>query len=289
MQGSYSIRQSARSAIFGPMVYGPLRERGWAFQEFYLGRRKIFFTSGGISWQCCRLDLSERGGSVDVGLYETLSWLYCLEQYSGKQLTYPSDRITALLGIVAEMGKSRKDSFLPEFGIWVDQIVEQLMWRPVAILTEDLPGLPTWSWASTRGEKLWLFNNIDDLQEAVIQGFTQTVELKHSGSLHASGLLIRAKLTPAPLQECCSESLRTIYASYGPILPHWAGDQHDFTRFLIAGQNGRREPLGLGMFDGPAVCSECFCFILASSSMASSDQWYRNRSLTHKLKKTLCG
>ncbi|TQN67300.1 hypothetical protein CSHISOI_08167 [Colletotrichum shisoi] len=121
-------------------IDGPLRERAWAFQEWYLGRRKVFFTSEGINWKCDEVQCNERGNHVDLRLNETMSWT-----------------------LAAEMQKSRNDLFAPEYGTWEDRLAEQLLWRPTNIVHENLTGLPSWCWAATGGAKTWLVDERDSM------------------------------------------------------------------------------------------------------------------------------
>lgn len=273
-QGFYNIVPSLR---LWTNMEGPLRERGWAFQEFYLGRRKIFFTSKGIFWKCSEEEVDDRGNRKDLGLYETTSWLTCLNIYTEKHLTFPSDRIIALLGIVAEVGKSRSDSFVSELGVWEDQLAEQLLWRAVGTQHKDLLDLPSWSWAATRGAKAWL--SFEDPREATVNGTPQTVKLKEMGSLGASGLLIKPTIALLPLQDCCNQHFQEVKGSAGhsslesSMMPGYWG-QHDYLeRFPILNPNGTRDILGLATFDNDMYLSECFCFVLASSDRVSDDSW----------------
>ncbi|OBR10930.1 Alkyl hydroperoxide reductase thiol specific antioxidant mal allergen [Colletotrichum higginsianum IMI 349063] len=164
-------------------IDGPLRERAWAFQEWYLGRRKVFFTSEGINWKCDEIECNERGSDTDLRLYETDSWANCLQEYTNKLLTVPSDRLVALLGISAEMQKSRTDSFVPEFGVWEDNLSEQLLWRPTDMMHENLPGLPSWCWAATGGAKAWLVDEQDRIvpNEVMVKSTVNTISLRKSG------------------------------------------------------------------------------------------------------------
>lgn len=270
-QGSYNIAPCID--LFRQSADGPLRERGWVLQELYLGRRKIFFTSGGLSWSCDEDEVGERGGYVDLELWETRTWLYCLEKYSAMRLTFPTDRIIALLGIVAHLGESRNDRFVPETGVWEDQLAEQLLWRPLQTTNEDLPDLPSWCWAATGGAKCWLV--LVDVLEIILNGAVQTVKLKESGSLGASGLLIKAKIAPLPLRECCIDPFSMGFDRPETcILPGYAEEYDNINRFPILNPNATRNILGLALFDRDIDFSECFCFILARSLKTPNNIWY---------------
>ncbi|KAF1847837.1 HET-domain-containing protein, partial [Cucurbitaria berberidis CBS 394.84] len=128
---------------------GSLRKRAWAFQEWYLAEKTIFFMPGGITWKCNKTELSERGSHTELYFHERSSWIHLLLKYSEKSLTYPSDRLHALRGIASHIGKTRPDKYRFEYGVWEDHLFEQLLWKKENLDGEaDLLHLPTWSWAS---------------------------------------------------------------------------------------------------------------------------------------------
>lgn len=263
-------------------IDGPLRERAWAFQEWYLGRRKVFFTARGLSWKCDEIECNERGSHVDLGLYETYSWAYCLQEYTRKLLTVPSDRLVALLGISAEMQKSRNDSFVPEFGVWEDNLAEQLLWTPTDMMLENLPGLPSWCWAATGGAKNWLVDEQGTIgYEATVKSTVNTVSLRKSGSVIASGLLTRSTIAPLPLRKCCFRHFeynmdRDRHHPIDEIIfPGYSREPYNRRRFPILNPNGTSKILGLAVFDRCIYFSECFCFILCSTKrLVRTDPWY---------------
>lgn len=277
-QGHYNISKSISTR--GPLR-GPLRERGWVFQELYLSRRKIFFTSEGLCWKCGECELDERGNPTHLKLTENVSWLSCLQEYSKKHLTYPSDRIIALLGIVGQIGELRKDCFVLQSGVWEGELVEQLLWRSLEIRDEDLPGLPSWSWAATGGEKQWVHG------ATTIDEGRQTVQLAKSGSLCASGELLSASTAPTPLRECCvkhyyarryAEEVFNRSVNYA-LLPGYNGPTDKLPRFPIFYRTKTRQALGLAFFDRRIYHSGYFCFVLASGGTFPKDSLYYIPSL----------
>lgn len=269
-QGRYNI---AAGTYMQYGVRGPLRERAWAFQEFYLARRKVLFTSEGLGWACVEHEAQERSENGDeLFLFEGSNWLICLGTYSAMRLTFPADRITALLGIVAQMGESRNDRFLAELGVWEDNLVSQLLWKEFTTTEEDLPDLPSWSWAATGGGKQW--PEFVHLDEVLLKEAVQAVKLKESGSLNASGVLIRANIATRPLQECCIQDFRIARVLEGWILPGYAARDYNIGRFPILNPDMTRNILGLAVFDRSMHFSECFSFVLASSRRKPDDPWY---------------
>ncbi|KAH8162059.1 hypothetical protein CIB48_g6167 [Xylaria polymorpha] len=107
-------------------VVGPLASRGWALQERYLARRKVFFMPRGISWACHTMAMDERSISADLGIYDYTSWPLFLEQYTRSKLTIVSDRLSAIQGIVTEMKKARKGQYF--FGVWDTDLLGENWW-----------------------------------------------------------------------------------------------------------------------------------------------------------------
>ncbi|KAK1958649.1 HET-domain-containing protein [Colletotrichum sublineola] len=268
---SRAVYNIAESIDTGIGIEGPLKKRAWAFQEWYLGRRKVFFTSKGIKWNCDGMECNERGSPTELMLWGTMSWKHCLEEYTSKLLTVPSDRLVALRGIVTEIQKSRNDRFVPEFGVWEDKLAEQILWRPTDTKHEDLAGLPSWCWAATGGEKSWLINEAGYMFGQTIESTVNTVNLRSSGSVNASGLLIKFTMAPLPLRECCVQHFENQHRPgkelplESVILPSWTGEHFNIRRYLILNPRGKSDFLGIAIFDRCVFFSECFCFILAST------------------------
>jgi hypothetical protein len=128
--------------------YGPLRKRAWAFQEWQLARRILFFMPGGVSWMCKKIVLDERGPEDQLGFMfplvdwnSTWQWLQFLLWYSGSNLSVHTDRIPAIQGLVYEMQWKRLDDY--HLGLWEKDIEKQLVWQCGSCHSaEDIPGLP---------------------------------------------------------------------------------------------------------------------------------------------------
>ena len=137
---------------------GPLHTRGWALQEWLLSQRRMFFMSGGVSWDCHTMfTTSERGSPEGLSIYELVSWYHLLSKYTERKLSHSSDRPYALQGIVAEMQQTRQDQFLYEYGVWESELHEHVLWRQTELdAPEDQSlDLPSWCWAATGGTKVW--------------------------------------------------------------------------------------------------------------------------------------
>jgi len=238
---------------------------------------------GGISWKCNEVELNERGDNAGLDLWETDSWIALLEEYSDKELTYHSDRLIAIMGIVNDMRRFRSDSF--KFGVWESQLPAQLAWRAVnyPARQDEVHELPSWSWAARGGEKLWLLK----YSRLAAQDIASVVGLMDSGCLRVSGNLVRVGIAPSPVRTCCIEALVDKVNSYdtltfrtnfetmmlpGTFTTHEPVEEGPF---LIVAAEERDNFLGLAKFDAPDYqVSEAFCLILMSSERAGDDPWY---------------
>lgn len=202
---------------------GPLRERAWAFQEWYLARRKVFFMPGGLTWHCAESEHDEPGSATDLELYETMSWLDLVEIYSGKKVTFPSDRLIALQGVANEEGRRREDRFLSE-GIWETGIPQQLLWFRGSILNQDNNSLPSWSWASTAGSKYWLASLLRTRHSDPLDHSCVVIQMIGQGNLSVSGDLVN--VAREELDNCCVET----FAAY-----KWCDREDKYREELEAG------------------------------------------------------
>ena len=81
-------------------------------------------------------------------------WYDIVEPYTRGRLTYESDKLVALSGIVSEVSKSTGYTYLA--GLWKEQPLTDLLWfsteGPSKRLGKESKSIaPTWSWASLEG------------------------------------------------------------------------------------------------------------------------------------------
>jgi hypothetical protein len=258
--------------------YGPLRERAWAFQEWHLARRAVFFMPGGLTWRCNGHTLDENGVPAKLQLHDHLSWIEFLTDYTYMNLTGASDRLIAIQGIASEMQKTRTDRFL--FGVWEDRLVEQLLWRPKYGEGERL-GLPSWCWASIESLKEWLPEiPANTKEDRVLQEVPRCIQIADSGSLVVSGDLIRPACDTKEIPHCCvvnlpgyGEALRqeehiTISFEVKLFLSYVADGN---TTYLVSDQHNPKEVFGYVMFDQNKVVPGVFWFPLASIARHTCD------------------
>jgi len=161
-----------------------LQTRGWCLQERELSPRVIHFCAGQLLWECrqCRAssevpwfqvpdpysESSLRCSRVfDLLNKEAMDkllpvhrkgdrWQDVVEDYASRSLTFSSDRLPALSGLVRTMAGEGRGAYLS--GIWGKQLPWVLLWKP-----KDTPAAsetanfrsrggtyiaPSWSWIS---------------------------------------------------------------------------------------------------------------------------------------------
>lgn len=179
----------------------PLNSRAWITQEFQLSRRIVHYRKGLMIWSCNSVAQAENGREFDALVINKTSrsdsfqweresfgtdslfsqhlksarssfWTALVSSYCKRNLTYQSDRLIALRGIVAELQRRWPDQQYA-MGLWTESLHEQLLWCPPtegsAHLTRPKTlkemGIPTWSWVSTVGPIS--FRSIDSRAEPV--------------------------------------------------------------------------------------------------------------------------
>jgi hypothetical protein len=249
MLGQYCIRpqsQAGRGGWFVDVGMSPWNMRGWTLQERLLARRVIHFTTEKIYFECCTIDTSEEGDvtrdmplELDTRLasnefqhllgytkqirrikeidgYETAArsaynlWYTLVAMFSGRQITFESDKFAALSGLAMEIGTLLDDNYL--FGLWHNDLIRGLMWQPNIInLSQGYPRVskgrlrlaPSWSWAAYNGGVSYYSNafprDIKGQSLRIISvdrktsGFTPS-EMSGPSELKVSGLLKRATI-----------------------------------------------------------------------------------------------
>ncbi|KAF4958051.1 hypothetical protein FGADI_2681 [Fusarium gaditjirri] len=165
-------------------------ERGWTYQEYFLSRRRLIFGNQQIHWQCsCATwheDLPYRHDDNDEKVSRMLAlpnikkgWpdfnelAVLLNEYNGRELTYPEDAFPAVNGLLTYLQRySFEQGFL--FGLPRGFFDAALMWscqfrmsnlsiptrpglrrrRPSGKRHSILPdtNLPSWSWIGWQGK-----------------------------------------------------------------------------------------------------------------------------------------
>jgi hypothetical protein len=170
----------------------PLMARGWVFQEMLLSRRFLCFANEEVQWICLEdvacacsrgtgifnprdhgvsdgLDLSCFPGCRPIkssyGRLKELNdrdkywlWRQLVQQYSKRKLTYPSDKLPALAGLVNVFREALADEYVE--GLWMNELPRDLLWErresSAGSRGRLRPKAPSWSWvAAADGPIYW--------------------------------------------------------------------------------------------------------------------------------------
>ncbi|KAI5917508.1 hypothetical protein F4810DRAFT_717659 [Camillea tinctor] len=161
-----------------------LLRRGWVLQETFLPRCALHFLPGEVTWKCasaslceCQLRPPDKLPHRPLDLEEPKQidtrnlkefWKEITDQYTQRQLTYPSDHLAALAGI-ARHAHSASPDIEYYAGLWLDTLPSTLLWVVIWPVESGRDGYdrrpiepaiaPTWSWASVTGLIEFLFWN----------------------------------------------------------------------------------------------------------------------------------
>jgi hypothetical protein len=172
----------------------PLSSRGWALQEYILSRRTVRFECKEMIWECQQsrqyefMKLSRVGHArkFQLNCGSDNQWNTVVDDYRSRSLTYSSDFLPALSGIVSRMQELGAGEYLA--GLWRAQPVNELLWGFWSMMSVSISGkpckfakwiysqpyrAPTWSWASL---ERYDYNGLD----------YEFDMLSHSRSLHSS-------------------------------------------------------------------------------------------------------
>lgn len=178
----------------------PLNSRGWVAQERLLSRRTISFAPTQVYWECLQDYTAENKAFEDLryspnlakSLHYALSayksptdfaqaekylsrefeasaelnkfWRQLIRLYSKCQLTFQSDKIPALEGLVTQIKHRTLIEY--HYGHFFDGTVENLfslLWisehKPLTVVS--IPRAPSWSWASLDGPLEFMMDDFD--------------------------------------------------------------------------------------------------------------------------------
>jgi hypothetical protein len=135
----------------------PLELRGWTLQEKLLSPRVLKFESKQMSWDCLSQKINSNGplpnvtasGGASKGTKARSDWQYIVEDFTGRNLTFNSDKLPALSGYANYAHSKTLDTYLA--GLWKGDILAQLLWcvdsrTTVASSRAKVYRAPSWSW-----------------------------------------------------------------------------------------------------------------------------------------------
>ena len=150
----------------------PLDGRAWTMQEYFLSPRRLVYSQYELIWDCYTIgprtittshlkyaipdsDVARGmcGAAADTVAALTpwsksRDWRFMLAQYTSRSMTFPSDRLNAVLGVADEVCTLWGDSHL--FGLLCSDMILQLGWyvdEPTCDVQSDRG--PSWAWVST--------------------------------------------------------------------------------------------------------------------------------------------
>jgi hypothetical protein len=184
----------------------PLRNRAWAYQEWFLAQRIEYFMPGGLTWNCPYTHCSDRGSPIAQRSKTRWDWSQILQEYCQRRLTKSSDRLVAIQGIVDKLSREENSASMYHFGVWSLSIMEQLLWRVGEKFERGVLDVPSWSWAASECRKHWLTPPCTVGPPTVFTRYRE-LTLSSDGVLHASGYLFRLNFSEEGMLPCCRDRL----------------------------------------------------------------------------------
>jgi hypothetical protein len=240
--------------------WGPLQKRGWSFQEWRLARRIVHFTEGGMEWQCRERAHAHLGEVVQP---EQLRWDELLWTYCEAAFTFETDRLIALQGLASELQVGRQDRYC--YGMWTADFPLQLLWMRLGPgLTDGLTDVPSWSWASKLGPRLF-WSMISNEVHLGIE--SQAISVDATGTMMMYNTLLRK----------CSISHPVLHLGPNNHLPAVQDFFGDPLVFVNSGDKGvdtgtlSEHNCGLAILDakGSGSSAELYCLFIAKTEIGA--------------------
>jgi hypothetical protein len=202
---------------------GPLGNRGWCLQERHLSPRVFHVIDDGLwIWECnsraMASDGSKREGPprrlrvIDIvvtGIHSSESkfkiWYDIVGDYSKRDLTYKSDKFTALSGIVHALQKDNGSCY--SAGLWTDDMTHGLLWKRDTRAGSPQwkrcleSQAPSWSWCSIDGPVQFEYHGglrplikITDIK-VLLSSEDYAGQIKIGSKLTVSALVLKASVT----------------------------------------------------------------------------------------------
>jgi hypothetical protein len=282
-KGTFNMMEHPKDSYSDPST-GPLNDRAWTLQERYLAQRLVAFMPACISWVCDTEEKTETG-RIFYGFERQENWSDLLREYTTKSLTFASDRTEALRGIgqlyenytypgdPQEVQYYRKDGYIPEYGVWKDQLVFQLLWfNNRSDRHSRLPNIPSWSWAATDGAKSWPPEEADtwsstrsaeELPEQLLITSSGPLQIRgHMSTIQSMPSYVKDKFTARDLE------LVVLLQAWGT----WFPISEDFIIITQDTNDGYdKTVLGLAVFDDDSTTTYTHACLLAKQEDRSEE------------------
>jgi hypothetical protein len=259
----YGFRDSFYHHCWTGPARSPLSRRGWVLQESVLAPRILHFTAEELTWECttqsrCECQVQPHHVSSELSIKASINqlpprkkWSSLVEEFSERDLSFPTDRLPAISGLAMWMQKSTDASYWA--GLWSDDFPGALLWwvlnrkKDVAasrcISQRILPyQAPTWSWAFVTGRIILspysdeITPDLEDIGVELVPAGANLYGSLRSAQLSARGYLISVQVSnePGPDGEYAGYDFHVISDSTvdgrqlsGPVVPDVQGDGYD--------------------------------------------------------------
>ncbi|KAK0723582.1 heterokaryon incompatibility protein-domain-containing protein, partial [Lasiosphaeria miniovina] len=178
-RGELALQFPHNSSNSDSLVNSRWNERAWIFQEQILCSRILYFLDELLAMDCLSSQLrtevpldhkprTQRNPWTPKILPKTgtshvrtrgddyLDWYALMTFYSGKQLSFPEDKLPAVSGLAHKMLQTHNDTYLA--GLWKGDLCRGLMWWPmnnIRAAEYSTYVAPSWSWAAHNGGVTW--------------------------------------------------------------------------------------------------------------------------------------
>ncbi|KAF4632920.1 hypothetical protein G7Y89_g5199 [Cudoniella acicularis] len=157
-------------AVEVPLYDEPLYTRAWALQERILSAKILIFGTNDLYWDCRNHEDGRKPlKAKETGRAGRLSssrlpvspsfrdWHLIVTEYSGRIMTFESDKLPAVAGLAAVYQQATGDEYVA--GLWRSSLIVNLLWKQQYLLNCHQSSIsvpreyraPSWSWASFDG------------------------------------------------------------------------------------------------------------------------------------------
>ncbi|KAL1612133.1 hypothetical protein SLS60_000356 [Paraconiothyrium brasiliense] len=232
-------------SIYGPVPEGPLMSRGWVLQERLLAPRMVHFGERQILWQCrggwsnemhanatalqngfhslyvndqselFKALFEKRKDDEDTKNVIDRAWSETVRQYAKLRLTFASDKLVALSGLVYHFSRVRpaNDEYLA--GLWKSDLPASLLWySSKRSKRSDSYQAPSWSWASLEA---------DDINTAATHG--------ECASLVSASVDVVDKVNPFGQVSGGRITINALVTKMRVLSQRYAGDHSSYRRY----------------------------------------------------------
>lgn len=227
------VSQNA-SALAADIREGPLNRRAWVYQDRFISRRIMHFTSSGVYWECMTdicsdihpsgvpqslPDFPDRPVKLKQMAFSHISnqphspnacwtdelylaWADLLVQYTNLRLSYTGDVFVALDGIAREVANMTGDTLI--CGLWEQHMLSQLLWHKYcdttgSLLPDDWRA-PSWSWASKLAPTGSVTHILCECSQSRARVESINVGAKASGQVKSASITLCGRVVRANLE-----------------------------------------------------------------------------------------